>query len=306
MSAVPFRYRRAGYVALNVTDIDRTHEFATEIFSLSYGGEGPVGERYYRVGTEHHSMVLYRADEPGLVRFGWELEAAEDVTRAYAHCEELGLSPRWLDKEERVPLGLALSEAFRIREPINGVCFEYYSRMQTVPSAVPPKYTKFRRIAHIGVGVDDVRASSQYLLDNLGFRASDIIGDFMVCFMRPFPVADHHGFGYLPSRTGQPQFNHVAFLVDSIDDIGRLFNRIEAGSVSRAFGIGRHPTSDSIHLYINDPDGMLWEYSLGMEQFPEEGAREARFMSSAPEDLDLWDAKPKPSFSGAGNVITTD
>ena len=124
--------------------------------------------------------------------------------------------------------------------------------------------------------------------------------------MRAFPNPNHHSFAYLPAREGKKQFNHVAFMVESIDDIGKLFNRIEAHNVGRAFGIGRHPTSGSIHLYIFDPDQLVWEYTLGMEQFPEEGAREPRFMSAAPEDYDLWDAKPKPGFGGSGNIVTHD
>ncbi len=62
----------------------------------------------------------------------------------------------------------------------------------------------------------------------------------------------------------------------------------------------------TVALSIDDPDGMLWAYTLGMEQFPETGARLARFMSVSPEDYDLWGAKPKPSFAGAGGVITSD
>ena len=306
MPAVNFRYRRVGYVALNVTDIERTHAFATDIFGLTYSGAGPSGERFYRSGSEHHSVVLYPAHDPGFVRVGWELESEEDVARAFFHCEALGLKPIRLGGEERARLGLTLSEAFRVREPVNGLCFEYYSRMQTFARPGLGGLTQFRHFAHVGIGAPDVRRSADYLMDNLGFLASDIVGDYMVAFMRPFPVSDHHGFGYLPSRSGKPQFNHLAFLVETIDDIGRLFNRIEAQGVERAFGMGRHPTSGSIHLYINDPDGMLWEYSLGMEQFPETGARQARFMSAAPEDSDLWGARPKPGFAGAGNVVTSD
>jgi 2,3-dihydroxy-p-cumate/2,3-dihydroxybenzoate 3,4-dioxygenase len=93
-------------------------------------------------------------------------------------------------------------------------------------------------------------------------------------------------------------------MVDSIDDIGKFFNRLEKFDARRAFGIGRHPTSRSIHLYAFDPDSLVWEYTLGMEQFPEVGAREARLMSAAPEDYDLWGAVPKAGFGGTGTVVT--
>lgn len=306
MSRVDFRYKNVGYVALNVTDINRTHDFATELFGLDFAGEGPDGERFYRCGKEHHSVALYPAAEPGFIRCGWELESEGDVQRAFEHCQRLGLEPKFLTQDQKAPLGLSLSSAFRVREPVNKLCFEYYSRMQTVPRPRQNRMTEFHRFAHVGISTPSVKESSDFMIDNLGFIASDYVGDYMVAFMRPFPISDHHGFGYLPSRSGQPQFNHLAFLVNSIDDIGRLFNRVENSDYQRAFGMGRHPTSESIHLYINDPDGMLWEYSLGMEQFPETGARQARFMSSAPEDFDLWGAKPKPGFVGAGNVIQVD
>jgi 2,3-dihydroxy-p-cumate/2,3-dihydroxybenzoate 3,4-dioxygenase len=84
-------------------------------------------------------------------------------------------------------------------------------------------------------------------------------------------------------------------MVNEIDDIGRLFNRAKTMNVDIHFGIGRHPTSGSIHLYIYDHDNFVWEYTLGMEQFPETGAREPRRMSSEPKDFDLWGAVPDNS-----------
>jgi 2,3-dihydroxy-p-cumate/2,3-dihydroxybenzoate 3,4-dioxygenase len=304
--AAPYRHKRVGYVALKVTDVERTMEFATTAFALDPAGEAPGGARFLRANHEHHSVVLYPAKEPAFVRLGLELETEEDVGRAFAHMQALGLSPKLIAKEERDILGLSLSAAFRVREPVNGVCFEYYSRMMTVSRPRINTVTKFVKLAHVGINTPKVLESTDYLMDNLGFVSSDYLGDGMGVFTRPFPVPDHHGFGYIASRTGQPSFNHLAFMVDSIDDIGKFFNRIDGTSVPRAFGMGRHPTSGSIHLYVNDPDGMMWEYTLGMEQFAETGARQARFMSIGPDDFDLWGAKPKPSFAGAGGVITQD
>ena len=65
---VPFRYRKLGYVALNVTDIARTTEFATRTFVLENSGTGPSGEQFLSCGPEHHDVVLYQSKEPGFVR----------------------------------------------------------------------------------------------------------------------------------------------------------------------------------------------------------------------------------------------
>jgi 2,3-dihydroxy-p-cumate/2,3-dihydroxybenzoate 3,4-dioxygenase len=301
---VPFRYRKVGYVALNVTDIARTTEFATHTFALENTGTGPSGEQFLSCGGEHHDVVLYQSKEPGLVRGAWELESTEDVERAYTHYEALGLKPVWLAQEEKDILGLGVWPAFRVREPTVGLCFEYYSKMMFRGRARPAQVTNFRHIGHFGVNVPNVREATEYALANMGFLTSDVLGNYLGTLMRAFPNPNHHSFAYLPARDGKKQLNHLAFMVDSIDDIGKLFNRIEAHGVKRAFGIGRHPTSTSIFLYIFDPDSMVWEYTFGMEQFPEVGAREPRYMSVAPEDYDLWGAVPKPGFGGSGNVVT--
>ena len=304
--AANFRYRKIGYVALNVTDVARTTEFATRTFGLHSNGTGPSGEQFLSCGAEHHDVVLYQGKDPGFLRGGWELETPDDVLKAQAHFEGLGLKPVKLAQEEKDVLGLGVWPAFRVREPTTGICFEYYSKMVIMARARPTPMTNFKCLGHFGVNVPNVREATEYAEANMGFICSDILGNYIGVLMRAFPNPNHHSFAYLPAREGKKQFNHLAFMVDSIDDIGKLFNRIEAHGVRRAFGIGRHPTSGSIHLYVFDPDSLVWEYTLGMEQFPEVGARQARLMSAAPEDYDLWHAVPKPGFGGSGTVVTSD
>lgn len=257
-------------------------------------------------GAEHHDVVLHPSKEPGLVRGAWELETPEDVERAFSHYQGLNLKPVPLAQEEKEILGLGVWPAFRVREPTVGLCFEYYSKMMIHSSRRQAQITRFKQIGHFGVNVPNVREATEYALANMGMRASDILGNYLGTLLRVFPNPNHHSFAYLPAEQGRKQLNHIAFMVESIDDIGRFFNRLEAHGARRAFGIGRHPTSGSIHLYAFDPDSLVWEYTLGMEQFPETGAREPRFMSAAPEDYDLWGAVPKPGFGGSGNIVMDD
>jgi 2,3-dihydroxy-p-cumate/2,3-dihydroxybenzoate 3,4-dioxygenase len=309
--AANFRYRKLGYVALNVTDVARTTEFATRTFQLQDHGKGPAGEQFLSIGREHHNVVLYPSKDPGFVRGAWELETPDDVEKAFAHYDSLGVKPVKLAPEEKAVLGLGVWPAFRMREPKTGICHEYYTKMEFRARAPAPSMTAFKSLGHFGINVPNVQEATEWAETNMGFMCSDILGHYIGVLMRAWPNPNHHSFAYLPARRdgedkGKKQFNHVAFMVESIDDIGKLFNRIEAHNVKRAFGIGRHPTSGSIHLYIFDPDNLVWEYTLGMEQFPEVGYREPRFMSAAPEDYDVWSAVPKPGFGGSGNVVTHD
>lgn len=304
---VPFRYRRLGYIALNVTDLERSTAFATDIFRLSVSLDSGDGVRSFRSGPKKHDIILTQSDQAAFVRAAWELETPEDVEKARHHFSKtLDLDVTDVTGEEKAALGLSSDLAFRVREPTTKANFEFFSAMETIASPRADATTKFAGGTHFGLVVPSVKETAKYASENLGFISSDYVGDYLVALMRAFPNPNHHSFAPVQSPDGSCKFHHVAFMVSEIDDIGKLFNRCKKADVGVAFGIGRHPTSGSIHLYIYDPDDMVWEYTLGMEQFPEENAREPRFMSARPEDFDLWGAMPDPGFLAKGAPVLTE
>jgi 2,3-dihydroxy-p-cumate/2,3-dihydroxybenzoate 3,4-dioxygenase len=294
--SVDFRYRRLGYIALGVTDIERSIEFATEVFGLDVVGADDDGRRFLRGNAAHHDVILQRMDEPTFVRSSWELETEEDLDRAFAHYEALRLEPKWISTDEAA--ALSLTRAFRLLEPTTRSCFEYFSQMTQISSPRRNRLTEFQGGTHFGFVVENCRKTIAYMTENMGFLVSDFMENGRAALLRAFPNPNHHSFAPLQFGENQLGFQHIAFMVKSIDDIGRLFNRIKQHGVKIQFGIGRHPTSGSIHLYIYDPDYIIWEYTYGMEQFPEQGARAARRMSSRPEDMDLWGAVPDAEYFG--------
>lgn len=299
----PFRYSRLGYVALNVTDVARTSEFTVDIVGLTAVGDMPGGAQAFRCSRDHHNLLLCPASEAGLKRTSWELEDEENVLKAHAHFEAIGLKPTWVEAEEAASLGiLSGSPVFRMREPHGGACFEFFAKLQQKGRDFTPTHTKIVRLGHVAYNVADCKTTSEFFEENMGFLVSDHVGDHMVSLMRAFPNPLHHSLGIGQSRTGKSGFNHMNFMVTDIDDIGRAYYRLKENNVDVVFGIGRHPTSDSIFIYFLDPDGLTWEYSFGMELFPEEGARAPRFMSVMPEDFDLWGARPTADFAAHGNV----
>jgi 2,3-dihydroxy-p-cumate/2,3-dihydroxybenzoate 3,4-dioxygenase len=295
----PFRYKKLCYLALNVTNIERSHEFVTKVYGLDYAGAGEGGERYYRVCHDHHSVVLHQAKTAGFKRAGWQLDNAEEVDKAFVHFNALGWNPQWLPEPERIPLGLQYSKVFRVREPFTGCMFEYFDRIEQTLVAYSKSVVKIERLGHFGVCAPDVIAGAAHFEQNLGFIVSDYVGKF-VALMRVFGSPLHHsmGIGFAPT----PHFQHINCMVTDIDDIGRAIWRLKKHNVPVSFGPGRHPTSDSIFIYFQDPDGMTWEYSYGMELFPEEGYRLARMMGTKPEDIDQWGAGPEPEFGQHGNI----
>jgi 2,3-dihydroxy-p-cumate/2,3-dihydroxybenzoate 3,4-dioxygenase len=108
--------------------------------------------------------------------------------------------------------------------------------------------------------------------------------------MRCFPNPFHHSLGL--GKGDKRALHHVNFMVTEIDDIGRGIWRFKNNNIEVVYGPGRHPASGSVFLYFLDPDGITLEYSFGMEEFPEHGARKPRLMEPIQESSDLWGGPP--------------
>jgi 2,3-dihydroxy-p-cumate/2,3-dihydroxybenzoate 3,4-dioxygenase len=293
---VPFRYRRLGYAALSVTDLARSVHFYRDLLGLELV-EQTAEAAYLRCSRDHHNLVLHPGAVPGLKRVGWELETQADVEKAFSHFEGLGLGPRRMTRAETQ--ALRQGPGFRVRLPGCGLEFEYYGSTTVMARSWVPTVAKIARMGHVVIGTSDFAATQGALERDFGFVQSDFVEDrfsFLRCFPNPF----HHSFAVGASTSNH--LHHVNFMVTDIDDVGRAWHRMTKAGVKIAFGIGRHPPSGSVFLYVFDPDGMTVEYSFGMEEFPEVGAREPRMLEPVPESLDTWGAVPDPLFAKVGAI----
>ncbi|MGX5652775.1 VOC family protein [Hydrogenophaga borbori] len=296
--SVPFRYRKLGYVALNVSDTERSGRFYTDIVGLDVAPSAPDGPVFLRCGSDHHNIVLYPAGGPGLKRVAFELESAADLKAAREHLKGLGL-----EVEEVSPQECALlkqGETLRFVEPNSGLTFEFYSRMMQMAIPYGARLAQIVRLGHMVISVQQYDQMVAFLTQKLGFAVSDFVeGAF--AFLRAHPNPLHHTFAVGRSAGGN-HLHHVNFMVSDIDDIGCAVNRLEKSGTKIVFGPGRHMPSGSIFLYFLDPDGMTVEYSFGMEEFPEDLPREARMLEPRPEALDTWGSVPKPEFAKVGPI----
>jgi 2,3-dihydroxy-p-cumate/2,3-dihydroxybenzoate 3,4-dioxygenase len=303
-SSVPFsdgdfmgRYRKLGYVALNVSDVSRSARFYEHIVGLTHVGVGEQGEVFLRCSGNHHDVVLYHGPV-GLVRLGWEMESAGEVERMRERAMTAGLVVT------DVPLAqsaqLQQDASIRITVPHVNLTFEFYSAMARAGDPFKPNVAKIERLGHVVVRTPMVAEATACALEVFNFRHSDSI-DGMVNFLRCFPNHFHHSLAF--SRAEVNGLHHVNFMVSEIDDIGKALTRLKRNEVPIVYGPGRHPPSESVFLYFLDPDGMTVEYSFGMETFEETGARGARTLPAAPTSFDHWGNIPDPRMGKTGAIV---
>jgi 2,3-dihydroxy-p-cumate/2,3-dihydroxybenzoate 3,4-dioxygenase len=293
---IPFRYRRLGYVALNVSEVARSAAFYRDMVGLNVT-EATADFTALRCSHDHHNVLLYPSSQPGLKRIGFELESRRDLDLARAHVTDLGLTIEEVTAPELDRLRTVA--AFRFRLPGSGLCLEFFTQMMQMAAPYQPTIAKIERLGHVVVNVADFDGALHWLTERLGFVVSDFVPGF-AAFLRCFPNPLHHSMAILTGS--HDHLNHVNFMVTDIDDIGRGMNRLRRNDVEVVFGPGRHQPSESIFLYWLDPDRMTVEYSFGMEKFPEVGAREARLLEPVPATLDTWGSTPSPTFGKVGVI----
>ena len=293
----PFRYRKPGYVALNVSDLGKSIHFYRDLVGLQL--EEQVGQdvAFLRCSDDHHNVVLYRSDVPGIKRLAFELETPRDLDLARDHVMRQGWEMQ--DVPEAQAQQLKQGPTFRFRVPEHTLTFEFYAHMERASGDYVPTVAKIQRLGHVVIHCRNRDAFLRTLTEKLGFRVSDHFGD-QVAFLRCFPNPFHHSFGV--SRGEADALHHVNFMVTDVDDVGRATNRMRNNGVELVYGPGRHDISNSIFLYYLDPDRMTVEYSFGMEEFPEQAPREPRRLPMRPEILDSWGGVPAPNFGKAGAV----
>lgn len=296
---VPFRYKRLGYVALNVTDLSASTAFYRDLVGLAVT-EADEAAAALRCSQDHHNLLLYPAPQAGLKRIGFELETRADLDLARDYLAGLGLAVDDVSAEELKRLRTVA--ALRFRVPGCGVCIEFFVQMMHMAQPYTPTVAKIERLGHVVINVADFDTAMHWFNGKLGFAVSDFVPGF-AAFLRCFPNPLHHSLAILTGA--DDHLNHVNFMVTDVDDIGRGMNRMKKHEVEIVFGPGRHQPSESIFLYWLDPDRLTVEYSFGMEKFPEVGAREARLLEPAPGTLDTWGSVPAPAFGKTG-VIEQD
>jgi 2,3-dihydroxy-p-cumate/2,3-dihydroxybenzoate 3,4-dioxygenase len=290
---IQHRYAKLGYVAINVSDIDRSAEFYENVWGLQTNGTDKDGARFFRCSPDHHDLILY-SGEPGLKRIGWQMESERDVDLIAEAIRTAGHEV--VEVPEAESTELRQGRSLRFSDPYTGATHEYFAEMAQEKEPWAPTLADIQRIGHVVLKTAQYDDALKFYSEVLNFRLSDAIGE-VVSFMRCFPNPFHHSIGL--SNSTANGLHHVNFMVNEIDDIGRAIWRFERNQVPIVRGPGRHPPSGSVFLYVLDPDGITVEYSFGMEEFPEENPREHRVLPPVPASIDYWDA---PTDARLGKV----
>ncbi|MDB5609483.1 MAG: glyoxalase/bleomycin resistance/extradiol dioxygenase family protein [Bradyrhizobium sp.] len=269
------------YVRLGASNLEECETFATKCLGLQVG-EHSGKALYLRSDSRAHTLCYFEGD-PADQTVGFEVEdetkldAAAATLDSIGHPVHAGTEAECAERKVRAFIGFKDPTGNRIelvvRPERNGR--RYFATRDA-------GITGF---SHIGLNSTDPARDEKFWTQVCNARVSDRIGD--IALMRVNAI--HHTIALAPGR--RPGIGHVNHQVESNDDVLRSYYHLSAQRVPIVFGPGRHPTSGARFLYFQGPEGMVFEYSVGVDEIEDEDGHRPRQFGFEPSSLCMWGAK---------------
>ena len=267
------------YVAYAVKDLAAERDFFTKVWGLTEVGDEDGKVYLAAEGSEHPYVIRLRQDdEPKTDLIGFSAASKADVDALFAQVRTSGAK--------------IISAPAAADGPAGGYAFRFFDpdghAVEVICDSKPRSARKLARgeaiptgLSHIVLHSPNHKALESFYREALGFRLSDWLGEFMV-FLRCNPA--HHRLAIMP---GPPALNHIAFDVNSIDDLMKGLSRLVGAGVKLQWGPGRHTAGDNTFSYYLTPNGNAVEYTSDLEQVDEDNWQPQTYPMT-PTVTDQW------------------
>lgn len=252
-------------VTIGVPHVESTAPFY-EAFGLLQTGEGRFSTR-----DRGEQLRLVQAPYRRVQGIAVAVDDADDIARIRSALEAAGhavtagngtLSVR--EQYACVDVVVAIQDRATAPQvevaPINrpGVVERVNQPAHVVLNTAPVRPSK---LSHLVMGSPNYDATLSFFTDLIGFEISDAIPG-IISFTRC--STDHHNLAI--QATPAAFFHHVAFEVDSVDEVLRGgSNMIEGGAERHMWGLGRHAIGSNWFWYLRDPAGNYVEYTADLD-----------------------------------------
>lgn len=244
---------RLGYVTIGVADVAAATAWWSRYVNLEVS-ESSDDRVHLRGGTDHHWIVLEKAETPGIRKMAFELTAPEDLEVFGKRLADEGV------KFEEIP-GEWTGPGIRFADP-DGYELELFTAMGNVPVPPTTPWVPPKDLLHAVVAVNDLERSIDFYKRVLGMRESDrVIGKTV--FLRG-AIGWHHALVLGAGRGAPPLLDHVCVQMSDLDDLMKVRARFLEDSQPLDRDLLRHPTSGSMGFYAKaDPAPTTVEFCIG-------------------------------------------
>jgi catechol 2,3-dioxygenase-like lactoylglutathione lyase family enzyme len=253
------------HVDVAVPDFDEQVDFYGGVWGLTrVDGDKDIAFFAAEGSPEQYVYRIRKADGKRLDLIAFGADSPEDVDRLAGDLAEAGV--RFVSEPGQLQTPGA-GYGFRFFDPDGRVVEVSSGVEQRAPREVEPREGIPVALNHVVLNSPNRKDVEAFYAEHLGFKLSDWIPfmGFYRCNV------NHHSLAIADGEVAT--LNHVAFEVNSIDDMMRGSGRVmKDGRARIMMGPGRHSAGDNTFYYFFDPQGNVSEYTAEVEQILNEDA----------------------------------
>ena len=249
------------YVVVETDQTDSWREFATDLLGLMPSRLAlPEGSSAYRM-DDRMARFIVRPGPDSVAAVGWDVAGRPEWDELLTRLAKAGIETEEVTGDEAHARGAA--QLCRTEDPSGEVVeFVFQPFRDPIDRFVSPIGVNFV-IGDMGMGhttkaVANYAETVEFYTEVLGFRVRETI-DLAIRATFASPNPRHHAIALIDGD-GENHFHHVMLEVDSIDDVGRCLDRVEAGAAPQTTSLGRHFNDLMISFYMASPSGLQIEY----------------------------------------------
>jgi catechol 2,3-dioxygenase len=256
-----------GHVEMLTPKLDESTRFFTDIMGMSISAA--VGDSIYLRAYddyEHHTLKLTASPQAGLCHFAWRTRSPQALARRVAAIEATGLGIGWNEGD------LGHGPAYEFRSPDGHLTEIYFetekyrcgphdqSALKNTASRFPGRGINVRRIDHLNLFAQDVRAFRDFQLSTLGGIMTESIVDNLdemnpkaVWFMvnsKSYDLAVTVDYMELQGR-----LHHVTYAVNIREEVLIAADICLENGIKIETGPHKHTIQQTFFLYVYEPGG---------------------------------------------------
>jgi catechol-2,3-dioxygenase len=241
-NTVPAPVGELGFVEVRTRDVSAIVDHYTRVLSFEVA-DRDGGTTYLTLGPDPHCVVVSPGEPTGRASMGLRLVGSLDEA-------ESALRSAGIDVTRSTDPQPGITEALTIAEATTQAPVHLYEAgaLGEVPAVHGTRPTK---LGHVASFAPDVDAIQKFYIDVLGFRWSDMVGDFFT-FLRC--NTDHHTVNVMESDK-HSGLHHSAFEMRDVVHLKDVLDVLAKHDVRLQWGMGRHGPGHNIFSYHTDPDG---------------------------------------------------
>ena len=250
--------RRLGHATLTTPDLDRAIEYYNEVLGLNVvARDRNSAVLATKVGLE--AIALERGDAAELKRLSFQVAPGTDLKDCIK-----ALGAHGVTAEMRSEISPGVKQAISFKDN-KGTDIDVYAEYDFAPDKEKPIGIMPLKLGHVAYRCLDIKPVMKFYMEVLGFRLSDIRGDFF-CFLRC--NSDHHAINFV--NDPKPQLHHIAFEVKDWPEIHRACDYLAKNKLLLVWGPGRHIIGHNIAAYHRNHDNVRVELYTEMDQMKDE------------------------------------